>query len=932
MNKRIYMLFVIFFILLSISAKVFAEKVKPEDKIKSSNSDRIIFFNTENGITSDCILIQSNGYNGLIDTANRKSSSIVDFDGETITFNASDRLNTEEYLSNGADLAEYMKSTLKIDHLDFIIITHAHSDHIGGLEEIVNSSLVDEHTKLFYKTYSHCISNIDDDLPEDTLMSFDENGNVMFFDSKTGEKKDSVQKVVYDQTQHWRNQAFLYAGIKAFAQEHGTMIDISSRVIVNGNEDKIQTKQPDLSKIQNDLILRNVEFDIGDTYNYYDDYISFDFGDFNIKLFNLYINTECELSKDNTNSIVTLITKGDMKIYSGGDVDVRDQTEQKIARKINELVGSVDVLKLNHHGNDYSNALETFDLLQPKYALYTWKYNSETSPEKRGKVYRYYAERRYGTEFFETALADDGIVVDFNTDKIMLYNLYSEENSEKLNSVEQCKGEVKYKSALLYNYKQCPTSFDANSLDCIYIDNEGNVVSKWKKIDDVWYYFDPDNYNLMKTGWIHYGANWYYCLPNRIYDGEEVIHQYGEMVKGRQYLEYNGEMGYYYFCQEKNEYQNRPEGAMVIDIEIDGHYYGEDGREVIEDTDYIDIMPYMINPIYYSDINPDIREAYGYDEKLLKEHYYKYGIKEGRKASPVFDVEYYKEKYADIINENDLTDNEQITNYFVETGIKEGQAGNYYFDAKFYLNNYEDLKSAYKNNYTKALKHFAEYGIDEGRQSSENFNVKEFKEGCSELIKKVYGDNYIFYYERAQGVNRSSYDSIDISEYMFDSELYYSLYPDLQVAFGKDEEKLRAHYINYGIKEGRIASFVFNIEYYINANEDVKAAFGNDYEAVYNHFIKYGIHEGRSASKYFNVIYYIENNSDVLNEYSENFSKALEQFVKYGINEGRITSEEFNVIVYRDQNEDLESAYGNYWKAYYKHHIMWGYNEGRTCV
>lgn len=62
----------------------------------------------------------------------------------------------------------------------------------------------------------------------------------------------------------------------------------------------------------------------------------------------------------------------------------------------------------------------------------------------------------------------------------------------------------------------------------------------------------------------------------------------------------------------------------------------------------------------------------------------------------------------------------------------------------------------------------------------------------------------------------------------FDWIDYANRYPDLKKAFGYNKEALYAHYIHYGISEGRIATWTGKYE---NVNEDIlKAYFPNDYK------------------------------------------------------------------------------------------------------
>ena len=48
----------------------------------AENTDRVIILSTNQAGRSDCILVQSQGLAGLIDTSNRLSSTITDYDGK----------------------------------------------------------------------------------------------------------------------------------------------------------------------------------------------------------------------------------------------------------------------------------------------------------------------------------------------------------------------------------------------------------------------------------------------------------------------------------------------------------------------------------------------------------------------------------------------------------------------------------------------------------------------------------------------------------------------------------------------------------------------------------------------------------------------------------------------------------------------------------
>lgn len=80
----------------------------PEDFSLSIDSNlQIIFFNVGQG---DCILVSDNGENMLIDAGNNEDSKYI---------------------------VEYLKK-LGIGTIDYLVATHAHSDHIGGMNNVID--------------------------------------------------------------------------------------------------------------------------------------------------------------------------------------------------------------------------------------------------------------------------------------------------------------------------------------------------------------------------------------------------------------------------------------------------------------------------------------------------------------------------------------------------------------------------------------------------------------------------------------------------------------------------------------------------------------------------------------------------------------------------------------------------------------------------
>lgn len=87
---------------------------------------------------------------------------------------------------------------------------------------------------------------------------------------------------------------------------------------------------------------------------------------------------------------------------------------------------------------------------------------------------------------------------------------------------------------------------------------------------------------------------------------------------------------------------------------------------------------------FYANTYPDVKAAFGNDEKALYNHYVKYGKAEGRKAT------------ATTSNATTKTD----------------------FDPVFYANTYPDVKAAFGNDEKALYNHYIKYGKAEGRLAS----------------------------------------------------------------------------------------------------------------------------------------------------------------------------------------------------------------------
>ena len=83
---------------------------------------------------------------------------------------------------------------------------------------------------------------------------------------------------------------------------------------------------------------------------------------------------------------------------------------------------------------------------------------------------------------------------------------------------------------------------------------------------------------------------------------------------------------------------------------------------------------------------------------------------------------------------------------------------------------------------------------------------------------------------------------------VFNADYYYNRYSDLQTTIGKDANALLKHFIEFGMKEGRIGNATFDVKAYMKNNPDLVGLMKSyDLTYYYKHYANYGLKEGRVA-------------------------------------------------------------------------------------
>ena len=431
---------------------------------EAAGDDKIYYFNMAGGAEGNMILVESNGHYGLIDTGHRYSDTIQDYNGAIYSVTQSAGLSSQVYCRNGKEAAEYMMKNLGVSHLDFIIGTHAHSDHIGGVAEIAQTNLVDRNTTYYYKEYEHAGTQ------EDDLAGY------------------------HDYS--WHNQAFVYQALKNMQEKGANTVDISKQ---------------DASH--------------GDPGNPYGDYISFSMGDMSFRLYNLYNDSDVNgnsIVTAITNGDYTVVDLADINIVNAAV----DSTAEAIGRDYGS-VDIVVAGHHGYSGSNTKKMFDAlkpgYVVVSNGNAGSALFFSSEDMAAALP-----YAQREYGTSFYTTAQSGHALVTDLSGNSVWIYNLEDNGNlTDYLYTAVSQSGKTGWVSwvnsdGVLWSYLKngVPARNGLETIDgkTYYFYSNGIMAANaW--VGDFYFGNDGDwipgfNGRRRTSGWVEWNGRWAYQFEN----------------------------------------------------------------------------------------------------------------------------------------------------------------------------------------------------------------------------------------------------------------------------------------------------------------------------------------------------------------------------------------------------------------------------------
>ena len=199
--------------------------------------------------------------------------------------------------------------------------------------------------------------------------------------------------------------------------------------------------------------------------------------------------------------------------------------------------------------------------------------------------------------------------------------------------------------------------------------------------------------------------------------------------------------------------------------------------------------------------------------------------------SAVFDADYYLKNNPDVAKWAN-NDKEKALQHFINCGMAEGRRGNEAFDVQSYYNEYPDLRAAFGTDIVRYYEHYATFGKGEGRHPS----------GCASI----------------KGM-RTSLGGTDYSA-VYDPEYYLEHNADVKGCYTKkvgalsliDDAAVLRHFVGCGMAEGRRGNEAFDVQSYKNRYTDLQIAYGNRLDLYYLHYLTFGFYEGRSGAPFSN--------------------------------------------------------------------------------
>ncbi len=475
---------------------------------QESSGNKIHFINVHEG-GSDAIILESNGHFAMVDTGED-----YDFpDGSDSRYPWRQGINTT-YKHVLTDRVFRRLKELGVQKLDFILVTHTHSDHIGNVDELLSTYPVD---RVYLKKYS------------DNRITKPERlwDNLYGYDKVLQTAAEKGVSVIQNITQGDAHFQFGDMDIQLYNYENEYDENGNLKPVWDDNSNSLIS----VVKVNGKKIYLGGDLD--NVHGAEDKYGSL-IGKVDLMKFNHHLDTK----NSNTKNFIRNLSPEIIVQTSSSPIGSYD-SGQEINREYISWLESMGIQHINAASKDYDATV--FDIRKDGFVNISKSYNPIPSFQAG------WHKSAYGNWWYQAPDSTGEYAVGWN----------------------EIEGEWYYfnqRGILLYNqWKKWNNRW-------FYLTDSGAAAKNWKKIAGIWYYFNKENqmetgwiqdkeqwYYLdfdgsMKTGWLQYKGQWYYFAPS------------GEMKTG------------WVKDKETWYYMDSTGGIMKTgEIEVAGqHYYLED--------------------------------------------------------------------------------------------------------------------------------------------------------------------------------------------------------------------------------------------------------------------------------------------------------------------------------------------------------------------
>ena len=531
--------------------------------------------------STDAILLESDGHYGMVDSGE-------DWDypnGEDPKYPLRDGISKN--VGYEQQVIHYLEK-MGVQKLDFYIGTHAHSDHIGSGDEILDHFPTD---RLYISEYddSYQLDAHGKD-PTDPYY-YPEAKEYRLWDNQyvydkliASAKRNGVEIISdldLDKNAQYRNFTMGKMQISIMNYERKRDSEGKFVPVIMENENSLVVKVSAYGK--NALLTSDIDPTEGATGKLADELIEQLWDTEGIQ------GDDAEEIESVNYQIPYTLNEEDANAELPDDQEAnRNESEPNLGKKIR-----IDLMKMAHHSLDYNNTTYFLTSLNPKTAIVTG-YMSWFNDRMK--------ECLPNTEVFGTTTDSAAVVSEFSAENGLTTRYikiepewsqideewyYYNEDGRTVRGWNNIDGKRYYfdmKGIVQIGWKQIENNR-------YYMNSSGEMQTGWQYIGGKWYYMDDSG--KMQTGWRQIGNKWYYMnksgemqtgwrqIENKWY----YMNKSGEMQIGWKrigdkwyYMNESGEMQIGWQRIEQKWYYLYKNGTMAYNVRIGKYYLGKNGQ------------------------------------------------------------------------------------------------------------------------------------------------------------------------------------------------------------------------------------------------------------------------------------------------------------------------------------------------------------------